>query len=102
MNGPGPIPVTVAPAGAIRGKLVGATGSFAVVLMAEDPEVPVQIALPDSQLKFEFAALPPGRYRVVVRAAAEGRWVTDATQMIELDVAGGGPTDVELPAPATK
>jgi hypothetical protein len=28
--------------------------------------------------------------------------VTDATQMIELDVAGGGPTDVELPAPATK
>jgi hypothetical protein len=39
---------------------------------------------------------------VVVRAAAEGRWVTDAAQMIELDVAGGGPTDVELPAPATK
>ncbi|HEY1495289.1 MAG TPA: carboxypeptidase regulatory-like domain-containing protein [Candidatus Solibacter sp.] len=102
MSGPGPIAVTVAQAGSIRGKLVGGTGQYAVVLMAEDPDVPVQIAMPDAESKFAFAALQPGRYRVAVRLATEDRWVTDTAQMIELDVAGGGPTDVELPAPAPR
>jgi hypothetical protein len=102
MDGPGPIPVTVAQAGSIRGKLVGATERYAVVLMAEDPDIPVQIALPDAESKFGFAALPPGRYRAAVRRTTDDRWVTDTTQMIELDVAGGAPTDVELPAPAAR
>uniref|UniRef100_Q01NB9 Cna B domain protein n=1 Tax=Solibacter usitatus (strain Ellin6076) TaxID=234267 RepID=Q01NB9_SOLUE len=102
MNGPAPVAVTVAQAGAIRGKLVGGTGQYVVVLMAEDADLPVQIAMPDAESKFGFAALQPGRYRVAVRPAAEARWVTDTAQMIELDVAGGGPTDVELPCPAAK
>ena len=102
MSGPGPIAVTVSQAGSIRGKLVGGTGPYAVVLMAEDPDLPVQIAMPNAESKFTFAALQPGRYRVAVRQATEDRWVTDTTQMIELDVAGGAPTDVELPAPAAR
>jgi hypothetical protein len=102
MNGPGPVAVTVAQAGSIRGKLVGGAGQYAVVLMAEDPDLPVQIAMPGAEAKFEFSALQPGRYRVAVRPTAGGRWVTDTTQMIELDVSGGGPTDVELPVPAVR
>jgi hypothetical protein len=101
-GGSGPIVVTVAPAGSIRGKLVGGSGEFAVALVAEEGDAPVQIALPDAEMKFTFGALPPGRYRVAVRRAAEGRWVADLAQMIELEVPGGAPTDVELPAPPVK
>ncbi|MCU1238419.1 MAG: hypothetical protein JWP63_6386 [Candidatus Solibacter sp.] len=101
MSGAAPVAVTVAPAGAIRGKLVGGrAGEFAVVLLSEDGTA--QIALPDADSKFTFAALPPGRYRAAVQPAANGRWVADVTQMIELDVPGGAPTDVELPVPARK
>jgi 5-hydroxyisourate hydrolase-like protein (transthyretin family) len=99
LGGGSPVVVTVAPAGSIRGKLVGAApGEYAVVLLPE--EGAVQIALPGAESKFTFTALPPGRYRVAVQRAAEGRWVADVTQMIELEVPGGTPTDVELPAPA--
>jgi hypothetical protein len=101
-----PVAVTVAAAGEIRGRLIAGAAraaDFAVILVppeaADNPQA-VQIAFPDAEGRFAFAALPPGRYRMAVRAAAEAvktRWVPDLSRMTEIDVAGGGPTDLELP-----
>jgi hypothetical protein len=103
--GASPVAITLAPAGSIRGKLVGGDrDTFAVMLVPEESVdgSSALVALADAELKFSFQALAPGRYRVAVQRASEGRWVSDVTQMIELEVPGGTPTDVELPAPARK
>jgi len=101
MSDSGPVAVTIAPAGSIRGKLVGsATGDISIVLLAEDGTS--QIALPDTQSQFMFTALAPGRYRIAVLPTGGDRWLTDFTQMIELEVPGGAPTDLELPIPVKK
>ena len=102
-----PVPVLVAAAGAIRGKLTGAVRAqeVAVALVAADAETsaqPVQVAFPDAGGKFAFTALRPGRYRIVTQAAGEasrGRWVTDPARMIEIRIVAGAPTELELPAP---
>ena len=102
-----PTAVLVAPAGSIRGKVTGARSAadYAVVLLADDPVdgvQPVQIAFPDAESRFAFTALRPGRYHIAVQPAAEApkaRWVTDPARMIELEVPGGAPVEVELPAP---
>jgi len=104
----GPVAVELASAGSIRGTLLGpARGTaratdFAVVLMetgaANDAQS--QIAFPDAQGRFTFEALRPGRYRMAAQPAAEAsksRWIADVTKMVEVDVPGGTPTDVELP-----
>jgi len=106
--GPGaPVPVPIAPAGAIHGKLSGAADptQYSVALIAADPEAasrPVQVAFPDSNGRFVFGGLRPGRYRLTAQAAGEAskaRWVTDPAHMIEFQVPAGSPTDLELPAP---
>jgi protocatechuate 3,4-dioxygenase beta subunit len=102
-----PVPVLVAAAGAIRGKLTGAANprEFAVALVAADAETsaqPVQVVFPDAAGKFTFGALRPGRYRIVIQPAGEAsqaRWVTDPASMIEIQIVAGAPTEMELPAP---
>jgi hypothetical protein len=92
-------------AGSIRGTLRAGAASvkdFAVVLLdaeASEP-TPAQLAFPDEQGRFEFAALRPGRYRIATQLAAgtaKTRWVADIAHMVEIDVPGGVPTEVELP-----
>jgi hypothetical protein len=108
----GPVPsaavaVPIAPAGAIHGRLSGASDptQYAVALIAADPEGasrPVQVAFPDTSGRFTFGGLRPGSYRLVAQAAGEAskaRWVTDPARMIEFPIPAGTPTDLELPAP---
>jgi hypothetical protein len=102
-----PVPVLVAAAGSIRGKLTGAANAqqFAVALVAADAEnsaQSLQVVFPDAGGKFTFGGLRPGRYRIVTQPAGEAskaRWVTDATRMIEIQIVAGAPTEMELPAP---
>lgn len=102
-----PVPVLVAAAGSIRGKLTGAANAreFAVALVAADAESsaqPVQVVFPDAGGKFTFGGLRPGRYRIVTQPAGEAskaRWVTDPARMIEIRIVAGAPTEMELPAP---
>jgi len=103
----GPVPVIVAAAGAIHGKLMGAAnpGEFAVALVAADPDrsaSPVQVVFPAADGRFQFGGLRAGRYRIVTQPAGEAgqaRWVRDPAQMMELQIPAGAPTDLELPAP---
>src|SRR6185295_17576379 len=71
-----PVRVIVGAAGAIHGKLVGATnpGEFAVALVAADPDrsaSPVQVVFPSADGRFGFGGLPAGRYRIVTQAPGE-------------------------------
>jgi hypothetical protein len=98
----GPVLVTVAAAGAIRGKLGGTArpAEFAVALASADPEnnVPLQMVYPGADGKFAFGGLRPGRYRIAAHLKSDkARWVTGPGSMIEIQVAGGSPTDLELP-----
>jgi hypothetical protein len=53
-----------------------------------------QLAFPDRDGRFAFESLRPGRYRVAARRGA------DVSRVVEVDVRGGAPTIVELPADA--
>ncbi len=102
-----PVVVLVAPAGSIHGKLTGTASpaDFAVALVAGDaaggtPQV--QVVFPDGDGRFGFAGLRPGVYRIGAQPSGEGskaRWVADRARMIEIRIAAGGPTEMELPAP---
>jgi 5-hydroxyisourate hydrolase-like protein (transthyretin family) len=101
-----PVEVLVTPAGEIRGRLTGAgnPNGYAVVLLrsASDTGDAVQVVVPDGQGRFEFTGLRPGQYRIAAQPAAEGakaRWVGDLAHLVEFQVPGGVPTNVELPAP---
>ncbi|MBZ5583980.1 MAG: carboxypeptidase-like regulatory domain-containing protein [Acidobacteriia bacterium] len=104
------IAVTVAPAASVRGRLSGPAArptNFVVVLLGleTDGTDPVQVAYPDADLRFSFGSLRPGRYRIGVYPtadAARARWVSDKAGMIDLDLPGGAPTDLDLPAPVEK
>jgi hypothetical protein len=103
----GPAAVRLAAAGSIRGVLrAGAAkpAAFTVVLLENDSSTNAQarLAEPDADGKFAFDSLPPGRYRIAARprtAEAKSRWVADISRMIEIQIPGGVPTDIELPAP---
>ncbi len=102
-----PVPVMVAAAGSIRGKLGGATtGDWTVALVAADPAAGVQsveMAFPDGEGKFTFGGLRPGKYRLAAQLVSAGpaaRWVSRADQMLEIQVTAGAPTEVELPVKA--
>jgi len=100
-----PIAVPVASAGAIHGKLTGASDprTYSVVLGAADAVAanrPLQVVFPGATGKFSFGGLPPGRYRLAVQSATAGaRWITDSAHMVEIVIVAGAPTEMELPAP---
>ena len=104
---PGPVAIELAAAGQITGALrAGAArpAEFVVVLLEDgaSPDAQARLAFPDPQGHFGFDGLRPGRYRVAAQPAAESkaRWVSDVTRMTELEVKGGSPTEIELPAAA--
>jgi len=96
----GPATIELAQAGSIRGTLLAGEANakeFAVMLIGDEAN---RLALPDEHGRFEFTALPPGHYRIAAQLAAGGakaRWLSDIAHMIEIDVPGGTPTEVELP-----
>jgi hypothetical protein len=103
-----PIPVTVTGAASVRGRLTGAAGQageYVVVLAPADASgggQPVQSAYLEPGSQFSFAGLRPGRYRIGAQPAGapRARWVADSGRMMEIDLPGGAPTDIDLPAPA--
>ena len=103
-----PVVVQVAQAGALRGRLAGmAPGTKYLVALAPADAVSgvesLQAVFADAGGSFAFAGLRPGHYRVGVQPAggsAKARWLNAAARMIEIEIAGGSPTEIELPAPA--
>lgn len=103
-----PIQVSLGRAGSIRGRLNGSAHppDFAIVLVAadgDDAKQSVQIAFPDTESRFRFDGLRPGRYRISAQPAEEtskSRWSADG--MFEIDVRGGTPTDIDVPVPPAK
>ena len=104
----GPVVIQVAPKGSIRGGLSvngRQAANVAVVLL---PAVttgagqPLAVAFADSEARFTFERLRPGRYRVVARPSSDqlsGRWIPDLSRMREIEVKPATVTDVELPVP---
>jgi hypothetical protein len=104
-----PIAVAVASAASLRGRLTAASGrpgDYVVILVATDATEgtqPVQAVYPDAGFRFVVTGLRPGRYRIGAQPAAgatRARWAADLARMIEIDLPGGAPTDIDLPAPA--
>jgi len=98
----GPVAIEVASAGSIQGSLP-AGGAYTVVLLpvAGTDGAEARFATPDANGRFGFEAIPPGRYRISVQSAdasRRSRWVS-AQGGKEVQVAGGTPTSVQLPAP---
>ena len=101
----GPVAIELAAGGSIRGTLQAGQAKatdFAVVLLDADASDSgtARLALPDEHGHFVFDTLRPGRYRIAAQPAAgasRARWV-DLARMIEIEVPGGVPTDLELPA----
>ena len=99
----GPVTLELGQAGSIRGTLrAGAANAkdFAVMLIDADGSDAARLAFADVEGRFEFVGLRPGRYRIAAQPTsgpAKARWVSDIAHMIEIDVPGGTPTEVELP-----
>jgi hypothetical protein len=92
----GPATVQLATAGSIRGVLSAGSARAAdfVVVLLDAAGAQTQLAFADAEGRFRFEGLAPGRYRI---AASRGRWVGDLSHMVEIEIPGGAPTDVELP-----
>jgi hypothetical protein len=93
--------VQLVTAGAIHGRLVGTErgSDFVVVMVASDPAGMtgrVQATFSDAGGRFNISGLHPGTYRIAAQAAT-GRWIGDLAGMMEIDIRGGSPTDLELP-----
>jgi hypothetical protein len=86
-----------ATAGSLRGLLRGAPKpqEHTVVLLDVDG-VEARVATPDANGRFTIDGLKPGAYRIAARP--RGRWVTDPSKMVEIQIPGGSPTEIELPA----
>jgi hypothetical protein len=106
LSGDAPPTVTLEMASAafIRGTLRGAEGQasqYTVVLLDSDSGASseARLATPDAQGRFAFDGLRPGRYRIAAQPAGPAaRWVADVSKMTELQLAGGAPTELDLPA----
>jgi hypothetical protein len=105
-RGSEPFAIQVAPAGSIHGKLRGPARpkEYVVALLASDPgsgEQAVLVAFPDAEARFTFSALRPGRYYLAAQPAnaPKARWISDPARMMEIEIAGGSPKDLELLAP---
>jgi hypothetical protein len=105
----GPVVITVAAAGSIRGKLdAGGQSSslFAIVLLAVeagDDAPTVQVALPNTESQFTFVSLRPGRYRIAavpVAEASQSNWLSEPERMLEVEVHGAVASEVNLTAPS--
>ncbi len=91
-------------AGSVRGRLTGTArpGGFTVLLSAGETN---RQTVPDDSGRFQFSGLVPGRYRFAVQSLTDtrrDRWLPAGRFSIEVEVPGGAPTDLELPAPATE
>jgi len=63
---------------------------------------PVQVAYPDAQSLFTLGGLRPGRYRIAAQKAGEAsraRRVPELARLVEIQMPGGAPTDLDPPAP---
>lgn len=89
--------VPLAPAGSVRGRLTGAGASECAVVLLPSGRNAVHLATPGEDGRFTFDSLPPGRYRIAVRRDA--RPAAGEPWLLDLDIPGGVPTEVELPAP---
>jgi hypothetical protein len=102
------VAIRVGAAGAIRGHVKDANGTFAVLLPTPakfGDQQELRIATPDSEGRFEFSSLPPGRYRIGARRISASRseqWVARPENMIEVEVTGGLSIDVDVSTPAAK
>jgi hypothetical protein len=104
-----PFTITMTAAAVIRGKLLAGAGQpedFVVVLAAansaEGPPQPLRLSRPGAEGTFAFSGLPPGRYWIAAKPAAEAssrRWMADPAQMTEIEVPSGL-TELELPVAA--
>jgi beta-lactamase regulating signal transducer with metallopeptidase domain len=103
---PGPVAVELAAAGSIRGSLRPVperAAGYLVVLLESTGSETARLAHVDSQGHFLINGLRPGRYRISAQSpqdAPKARWVGDVTRMIEIEIRGGSPTDLELPVVA--
>ncbi len=105
-----PVSVPVAAGGQLRGLLKGAAkpGAFHVTLLSNSTAAatPVRFAYTDAQGRFTFDALPPGPYRLAIQptssdpAGQSAHWSPGLANMIDVTIAGGSPTDFELPVSA--
>ncbi len=100
-EGSQPVAVEVATAGSIRGRLTGAPNphNYSVVLLDSENGA-TTLATLDEEGRFTFDGLRPGHYRIAAHPSAEAaqaRWIADVSTMMQMDVAGGTPTMVEIP-----
>lgn len=103
---PALVNVKIVPAASLRGRLTGLgkaqPSDFAVLLLSSEPvsgQV-LQVAVPDEEGRFAFSDLRPGNYRISARPASvesRARWVPDPALMLEVKLAAGQLTDLELP-----
>jgi hypothetical protein len=102
---PAPVALEIASAGSIRGTLRSGEAKptdYTVVMLESDaqPTSEARIASPTADGRFAFDSLKPGRYRIAAQPnGPRARWVSDVSRMIEIDIPGGSPTDLDLPAP---
>jgi 5-hydroxyisourate hydrolase-like protein (transthyretin family) len=104
----GPATVYLAQAGSLRGKLAGTAKDAAYVIALTPADAihgaeALQAVFADAEGRFTFGSLRPGRYRIGIQLSAGGskaRWLNTAARMIEIEIAAGAPTEIELPAPA--
>jgi len=105
-NEPGAIPLQMAAAASISGRLSGLGDSnpseFVVVLTprAFPGTAPSQIAVPGADSKFAFTALRPGKYRLAARRATADPGAGPAlgpAAPVEIELRGGAVTELDLP-----
>jgi hypothetical protein len=97
-------PVTIAAvrAGTIQGVVAGATpgsGISVVLSNLSDRSQPVQVAILDSESRFTFGSLRPGRYRVspMLSNNPSPRWTDESAPGVNVEITGGEPVTVSIP-----